>query len=120
MTEERVQEIIATGQTESYLQQLVIYGQQSNELKEAFSKAQQQRSALLELEDSINQVQAMFHEFSLMVQDQGQLIDNIEANVEDAVDNVQQGSYIFYFSAIILYVFGMNTYILNFLNKICR
>ena len=51
ITDRKVDEIISSGSVDMYLQQLVAYGQQSSELQHWFARAQDQRGALLDLED---------------------------------------------------------------------
>ncbi len=65
-----------------------ILGQPSNTLKNEVSDIQDKFRDIKKLEHSVQQCVALFTELSALVFAQGEKIDNIEANVDDAKNYV--------------------------------
>ncbi|XP_062506218.1 syntaxin-12-like isoform X2 [Corticium candelabrum] len=52
----------------------------------------EREDAILQIETTMGDVNQIFKDLSLMVHEQGDMIDNIECNVEDAHDRVEEGN----------------------------
>lgn len=88
-TNEDLDEMIESGDvsvfTEGYLME-------TENQKRMLADVTQRRDQILELERSIKELHDLFVDMALLVQSQGELVDNIERNVTRATDAVVSGT----------------------------
>jgi len=67
--------------------------QQSNITADDLQEIQEREDAVRQLEEDIVDVNMIFKDLATMVHEQGEIVDSIEANVETAETDVEQGNY---------------------------
>lgn len=66
-------------------------GHQTQEIVSTYNMIAERQRDVMEIERSANEVLDLFVQFSVIVQDQGRIIDNIESNLATAKDYVEKG-----------------------------
>ncbi|XP_034015783.1 syntaxin-11a [Thalassophryne amazonica] len=89
VTREQIDEMIETGKWNIFSDNLLLEGKTS---RSALSEIENRHKELLELESRIRDIQELFFQMALLVEQQGCMIDNIEANVVATQDYVVKAS----------------------------
>jgi len=90
-TAEEIDEMIETGQTNVF-ENKVLDKQKHQAAKETLAKVETQREQLHHLEQSILELHQLFLDMALLVDEQGEMINVIEANVNKTVEYVQEAN----------------------------
>ena len=61
-----------------------------SKIKNSVEDIQNKYKAILKLEQDVNECYELFQELAIMIQAQGEILDNIENNIEDANDYMEQ------------------------------
>jgi len=91
-TAEEIDEIIESGETGNVFEAKVLDKQKHQAAKENLEKVQTQREQLHQLEQSILELHQLFLDMALLVDEQGEMINVIEANVNKTVAYVQEAN----------------------------
>lgn len=92
-SEEEVDMIMKSeGGKEGLYQQTILQGGVNDNIKQAYSKVAGKYQDILILEQSVTELHQMFLDFALLTEQQGELIDQIEYNVEGAVNYVEDAN----------------------------
>ena len=89
--EETIDHIIETGESENMLQR-AIQEQGKGQIIEVIREIQERHDTVKEIEKNLLELQQVFLDMAVLVQAQGQELDNIEANVERASSFVDGGT----------------------------
>ena len=90
--EETIDHIIETGESENMLQR-AIQEQGKGQIIEVIREIQERHDTVKEIEKNLLELQQVFLDMAVLVQAQGQELDNIEANVEHASSFVDGGTW---------------------------
>ncbi|KXJ29073.1 syntaxin-1A [Exaiptasia diaphana] len=85
-TSEEVEDMLESGNPAIFTSDIVIETQQA---KQALGDIEARHRDIISLEKSIQELHEMFQDMYMLVESQGEMIDRIEFNVEQAVDYVQ-------------------------------
>ena len=66
-------------------------GAQTQEVVNTYNMVVARHQAILEIERSVNEILELFTQFSIILYEQGRMIDNIESNLADAKNYVETG-----------------------------
>lgn len=88
LNDDQVDEIVNDPEKGNQLLQEKMYGTASIQLQNAVSDIQDKYRDIKKLENSVNTVYQLFVDLALLVQQQGEMLDNIELNVNDAKNYV--------------------------------
>ena len=80
-TEEELNELAANPEQAKALMQKQVMGQAHSKVKNTVSDIEEKYKAILQLEQSVNELFELFQELAQLVQQQGEVLDNIEANL---------------------------------------
>ena len=87
-TDEEVEEMIETGNLTVFANtQLVL---DTDQAKDILKAVESRHEDIIRLERSIAELSILFSEMAMIVQQQGEMIDNIEHNVQNAADHINQ------------------------------
>lgn len=89
--EETIEKLIETGDSEQIFQK-AIQEQGRGQVMDTLAEIQERHSAVRELERKLLELQQVFLDMAVLVDAQGDMLDNIESHVTSAVDHVQQGN----------------------------
>ncbi|KAK8963789.1 Syntaxin-132 [Platanthera guangdongensis] len=89
--EETIDRLIETGSSEQIFQK-AIQEQGRGQIVETLAEIQERHDAVRDLERKLLELQQIFFDMAVLVEAQGDLLDNIESQVSSAVDHVQSGS----------------------------
>ncbi|KAG9159716.1 hypothetical protein Leryth_007744 [Lithospermum erythrorhizon] len=89
--EETIDQLIETGDSEQIFQK-AIREQGRGQVMDTLAEIQERRDAVIELERKLLELQQIFLDMAVLVDAQGDLLDNIETQVSSAVDHVQSGN----------------------------
>ncbi|XRB24039.1 syntaxin [Pseudoscourfieldia marina] len=89
-SEEQVEELIASGKAETVFQTAMLE-QGRGRVLEAVAELQERHEAIRELERGLLDLHQCFLDMAVLVDRQGELLDNIEANVKKSLDHVVAG-----------------------------
>lgn len=89
-TEEMIQQAIESGSKDIFASQLVD-NRYKKEAEEALKYVQSKHKEIQKLESSINELHQLFVDMAILVEAQGELINQIEKNVESAANYTRQG-----------------------------
>ncbi|XP_022158976.1 syntaxin-132-like [Momordica charantia] len=89
--EETIEKLIETGDSEQIFQK-AIQEQGRGRVMDTLAEIQERHSAVRELERKLLELQQVFLDMAVLVDAQGDMLDNIESHVTSAVDHVQQGN----------------------------
>lgn len=91
-TPEEIDAMLVSGGADALLKQQILQGDASEVIKNAVENANNKYKDVLKLEQSINELGQMFQDFALIIEKQGELLDQIEHQVKSAGDYVDQGN----------------------------
>ncbi|XP_002734118.2 syntaxin-1A-like [Saccoglossus kowalevskii] len=86
-TDEEIEEMLETGNAAIFTSSIIADTQQA---KQALGDIEARYDELMKLEQSIKELHEMFLDMAMMVEQQGEMIDSIEHNVEEAAEYVAQ------------------------------
>ncbi|XP_028995245.1 syntaxin-11a [Betta splendens] len=89
VTREQIDEMIETGKWNVFSDNLLLEGKSA---RSALSEIENRHKELLELEGRIRDIQELFFQMATLVEQQGSMLDNIEANVAATEDYVVKAS----------------------------
>lgn len=89
--EETIDQLIETGDSEQIFQK-AIREQGRGQVMDTLAEIQERHDAVRDLEKKLLDLQQVFMDMAVMVDHQGDLLDNIESQVSNAVDHVQRGN----------------------------
>eukprot|EP00262_Sarcandra_glabra_P008206 TRINITY_DN2152_c0_g1_i1.p1 TRINITY_DN2152_c0_g1~~TRINITY_DN2152_c0_g1_i1.p1 ORF type:complete len:305 (+),score=65.95 TRINITY_DN2152_c0_g1_i1:171-1085(+) len=89
--EETIDRLIETGDSEQIFQK-VIQEQGRGQVLDTLSEIQERHDAVKEIEKKLLELQQVFLDMSVLVEAQGDMLDNIESQVSSAVVHVQSGT----------------------------
>ena len=88
VTEDQVEEMIESNNTAIFTQDILIDTAQK---RQALNEVEERHKEILSLEQNIKELHEMFVDLAVLVDEQGEIIDRIEYNVENAAVHVDQG-----------------------------
>lgn len=86
-TDEEIEEMIESKNPAIFTQGIITDSQQA---KQSLREIEARHNDIIKLETSIRELHEMFTDMAVLVQSQGEMIDNIEHNVEQAAEYVQR------------------------------
>ncbi|XP_011094179.1 syntaxin-132 [Sesamum indicum] len=89
--EETIDRLIETGDSEQIFQK-AIHEQGRGQVMDTLAEIQERHDAVRDLERKLLELQQIFMDMAVLVDAQGDMIDNIESQVSSAVDHVQSGN----------------------------
>ncbi|KAL5981190.1 hypothetical protein ACLOJK_029111 [Asimina triloba] len=89
--EETIDKLIETGNGEQIFQK-AIQEQGRGQVMDTLAEIQERHDAVRELERKLIELQQIFLDMAVLVEAQGDMLDNIESQVSSAVDHVQSGT----------------------------
>ncbi|XP_042512483.1 syntaxin-132-like [Macadamia integrifolia] len=89
--EETIDRLIETGDSEQIFQK-AIQEQGRGQILDTLAEIQERHDAVRELERKLLELQQIFLDMAVLVEAQGDMLDNIETQVSNAVDHVQSGN----------------------------
>ncbi|KAJ8771684.1 hypothetical protein K2173_026861 [Erythroxylum novogranatense] len=89
--EETIDKLIETGDSEQIFQK-AIQEQGRGQIMDTLAEIQERHDAVRDLERKLLDLQQIFLDMAVLVDAQGDMLDNIESQVSNAVDHVQSGN----------------------------
>ncbi|XP_034531062.1 syntaxin-11a [Notolabrus celidotus] len=89
VSREQIEEMIETGKWNVFSDNLLLEGRTA---RSALNEIENRHKELLELEGRIRDIHELFSQMALLVEEQGCMLDNIEANVSSTQDYVAKAS----------------------------
>ncbi|KAI9093714.1 hypothetical protein K1719_027163 [Acacia pycnantha] len=89
--EETIDRLIETGDSEQIFQK-AIQEQGRGQIIDTLAEIQERHEAVRDVERKLLELQQIFMDIAVLVDAQGDMLDNIESQVSTAVDHVQQGN----------------------------
>ncbi|KAJ4721271.1 putative Syntaxin [Melia azedarach] len=89
--EETIDKLIETGDSEQIFQK-AIQEQGRGQIMDTLAEIQERHDAVRDLERKLLELQQIFLDMAVLVDAQGDMLDNIESQVSSAVDHVQSGN----------------------------
>ncbi|KAJ7976393.1 putative Syntaxin [Quillaja saponaria] len=89
--EETIDRLIETGDSEQIFQK-AIQEQGRGQIMDTLAEIQERHDAVREVERKLLDLQQIFLDMAVLIDAQGDMLDNIESQVTSAVDHVQQGN----------------------------
>ncbi|KAK7380628.1 hypothetical protein VNO78_33143 [Psophocarpus tetragonolobus] len=89
--EETIDRLIETGDSEQIFQK-AIQEQGRGQIMDTLAEIQERHEAVRDVERKLLDLQQIFMDIAVLVDAQGDMLDNIETQVSSAVDHVQQGT----------------------------
>ncbi|XP_044483842.1 syntaxin-132-like [Mangifera indica] len=89
--EETIDKLIETGDSEQIFQK-AIQEQGRGQIIDTLAEIQERHDAVRDLERKLLELQQIFLDMAVLVDAQGEMLDNIESQVSSAVDHVQSGN----------------------------
>ncbi|KAF2288174.1 hypothetical protein P3X46_008203 [Hevea brasiliensis] len=89
--EETIDRLIETGDSEQIFQK-AIHEQGRGQIMDTLAEIQERHDAVRDLERKLLDLQQVFLDMAVLVDAQGEMLDNIESQVSSAVDHVQSGN----------------------------
>lgn len=89
VTGEQIEEMMETGKWNVFSENLLTDGKTA---RSALSEIESRHRELLELEGRIRDIHDLFFQMGLLVEEQGSMLDNIEANVKNTEDYVKKAT----------------------------
>ncbi|KAI3706590.1 hypothetical protein L6452_24439 [Arctium lappa] len=89
--EETIDRLIETGNIEQIFQK-AIQEQGRGQVVDTLAEIHERHSAVIEVERKLLELQQIFSDLAILVDSQGEMLDNIETHVSSAVDHVQSGN----------------------------
>jgi len=91
ITQEEIDEAIETGNTQVFAQEILVDKRQEK-AKDALQYIENRHRDILRLQQSIEELHQLFLDMAILVEAQGELIDQIEHNVSQAVAYAKEGT----------------------------
>lgn len=88
---EQVEQLIETGESETIFQKAILE-QGRGQVADTLAEIQERHDAVQQLEKSLLDLHQIFLDMAVLVEAQGEMLDNIEAQVARSVEYVQQGT----------------------------
>ncbi|XP_052802370.1 syntaxin isoform X2 [Mya arenaria] len=85
-TNDELEEMLESGNLQVFTQDIIMETQQA---KQTLADIEARHADIMKLEKSIQELHDMFMDMAMLVEQQGEMIDRIEYNVEQAVDYVE-------------------------------
>jgi len=93
VADEEIDEIMRSeGGRDALYQRLVLDGGINQQVRKTCSAVAGKYKDIILLERSMDQVHQLFLDLALLTEQQGEVLDNIELQVEQATDNVEEGN----------------------------
>ncbi|KAK1429306.1 hypothetical protein QVD17_11512 [Tagetes erecta] len=89
--EETIDRLIETGDSEQIFKK-AIQEQGRGQVVDTLAEIQERHDAVIEVERKLLDLQQIFQDLAILVDAQGEMLDNIETHVSTAVDHVQSGN----------------------------
>ncbi|KAM0045399.1 putative target SNARE coiled-coil domain, syntaxin domain, syntaxin/epimorphin [Helianthus debilis subsp. tardiflorus] len=89
--EETIDRLIETGDSEQIFQK-AIQEQGRGQVVDTLAEIQERHDAVIEVERKLLDLQQIFQDLAILVDAQGEMLDNIETHVSSAVDHVQSAN----------------------------
>ncbi|KAI3836712.1 hypothetical protein MKW92_024269 [Papaver armeniacum] len=89
--EETIDQLIETGDSEQILQ-ISIQEHGRGQVMDTLAEIQERHEAVRDVEKKLLELQQIFMDMAVLVESQGDMLDNIESQVSSAVDHVQSGT----------------------------
>nr|CAD1819733.1 unnamed protein product [Ananas comosus var. bracteatus] len=89
--EETIDRLIETGKSEQILKD-AIQAPGRGQVMDTLSEIQERHDTVRELEGKLLELQQIFLDMAVLIEAQGDMLDNIESHVSSAVDHVQSGT----------------------------
>ncbi|KAM9995537.1 hypothetical protein ACTFIY_001734 [Dictyostelium cf. discoideum] len=90
-TQEEIREAIDSGDSKKIFEETILYTHLHTQAKNALDYIQDRHNDILKLEQSIAELHQLFLDMAILVETQGELLNQIEANVESTVLNTKEG-----------------------------
>lgn len=92
-SEEEINEIInSPGGRDQLYKDTILKGGVNDEIKTATAKVAGKYADIKKIEQSVAELHQMFLDFALLVEQQGELLNNIEHQVRQAADHIEEGN----------------------------
>ncbi|VDI60069.1 syntaxin 1A [Mytilus galloprovincialis] len=85
-TDEQLEDMLESGNPKIFTQDIIMETQQA---KQTLADIEARHNDIIKLENSIRELHDMFMDMAMLVEQQGEMIDRIEYNVEQAVDYIE-------------------------------
>lgn len=92
ITNDEVDDVLKAGGSSAVYKKAILKGGQQDPVRAAYAEVADKYADVQKLEASVQELHQMFLDFSLLVESQGELIDQIEYQVKNANDYVAQGN----------------------------
>uniref|UniRef100_A0A0C9RQX8 TSA: Wollemia nobilis Ref_Wollemi_Transcript_22028_1300 transcribed RNA sequence n=1 Tax=Wollemia nobilis TaxID=56998 RepID=A0A0C9RQX8_9CONI len=89
--EETIERLIETGDSEQIFQK-AIQEQGRGQIMDTLAEIQERHDAVKDIEKKLLELHQIFMDMAVLVESQGEMLDNIENQVSNAVDHVQSGT----------------------------
>ncbi|KAL6656664.1 hypothetical protein ACP70R_004444 [Stipagrostis hirtigluma subsp. patula] len=90
-SEEAIDQLIETGSSEQIFER-AIQGMGRGQIIATVEEIQERHDAVIEIEKKLHELQQIFADMAALVDAQGEILDNIESQVQNAVNHVQTGT----------------------------
>jgi len=91
-SENEIARLLESGQLGTvFAQELIENGSKSTEAKAALQDIQERHQEILKIEQTVLELQQLFVDMQVLVKDQGEVINQIECNIQQANENTEQG-----------------------------
>jgi len=91
MTNEEIEKAIESGETRNVFAAKITQAKYQQEAEDALNYVQNKHKQIKKLESSINELHQLFVDMAVLVEAQGELVNQIEKNVGDAVVYTEKG-----------------------------
>lgn len=91
-TPEEIEAVVQSGNAGSIMKQSILQGDAADVIRNAYENATSKYQDVLRLEASVAELAQMFQDFALIVEQQGELLDQIEYQVKTAADFIDEGN----------------------------
>jgi t-SNARE complex subunit (syntaxin) len=87
-----LQAVIQSGGAGNIMKQVILQGDASDVIKQAFDNVSTKYQDVLKLEASVAELAQMFQDFALIVEQQGELLDQIEYQVKSSSEYIDEAN----------------------------
>lgn len=91
-TVDEIEAVIQSGGAGEIMKQAILQGDAADVIRNAYENVSSKYQDVLRLEASVAELAQMFQDFALMVEHQGELLDQIEYQVKTASDFIDEGN----------------------------
>ena len=93
ITNDDVEKImLSDGGVDKFIHAHIVGTGETQAIRDAYTKAQDKKQAMLELEAQVKELNKMFLDMAYLVEAQAELLDQIEFNVNSTMDFVERGN----------------------------